>query len=88
MVPAIPMRLSLVKLLIELELYATALLVVHGIMSSNDQDVEAWYLEGWCFYLICQGEDAPYSVSTYNHQACLSYLRRYSEGERYTVYCR
>jgi hypothetical protein len=23
-------------------------------MSSDDQEVEAWYLEGWCFYLMAE----------------------------------
>lgn len=23
-------------------------------MASDDQDVEAWYLEGWCFYLMAE----------------------------------
>jgi hypothetical protein len=23
-------------------------------MSLDDQDVEAWYLEGWCFYLMAE----------------------------------
>ncbi|KAJ3503618.1 hypothetical protein NMY22_g18188 [Coprinellus aureogranulatus] len=52
--PPIPTRLSLVKLFIELSLYTPALLVLHGIMSTDDQDVEAWYLEGWCFYLMAE----------------------------------
>ncbi|KAF6754513.1 hypothetical protein DFP72DRAFT_899288 [Ephemerocybe angulata] len=52
--PPIPSRLILVKLFIELALYTPALLVLHGIMSTDDQDVEAWYLEGWCFYLMSE----------------------------------
>ena len=52
--PAIPNRLALVKLFIELELYTPALLVLQGIMSTDDQEVEAWYLEGWCFYLMAE----------------------------------
>ncbi|KAF8149911.1 hypothetical protein B0H34DRAFT_667197 [Crassisporium funariophilum] len=52
--PPIPARLALVKLFIELSLYTPALLVLHGIMSSDDQEVEAWYLEGWCFYLMSE----------------------------------
>ncbi|TFK40383.1 hypothetical protein BDQ12DRAFT_697745 [Crucibulum laeve] len=52
--PPIPARLALVKLFIELSLYTPALLVLHGIMSSDDQDVEAWYLEGWCFFLMSE----------------------------------
>ena len=42
------------KLFIELSLYTPALLTLHGIMSSDDQIVEAWYLEGWCFYLMSE----------------------------------
>ncbi|TFK75231.1 TPR-like protein [Pluteus cervinus] len=52
--PPIPVRLSLVKLFIELSLFNPALLVLHGVMSSDDQEVEAWYLEGWCFLLMSE----------------------------------
>ncbi|KIM39823.1 hypothetical protein M413DRAFT_446743 [Hebeloma cylindrosporum] len=52
--PTIPTRLALVKLFLELALYSPALVVLHGIMSSDDQEVEAWYLEGWCFYLMAE----------------------------------
>jgi hypothetical protein len=52
--PPIPNRLSLVKLFLELELYTSALLALQGIMATDDQEVEAWYLEGWCFYLMSE----------------------------------
>ena len=52
--PPIPTRLTLVKLFLELSLYTPALLVLHGIMASDDQEVEAWYLEGWCFFLMSE----------------------------------
>ncbi|KAG6812957.1 hypothetical protein H0H92_015076 [Tricholoma furcatifolium] len=52
--PPIPTRLALVRLFLELSLYTPALLVLHGIMSSDDQEVEAWYLEGWCFFLMSE----------------------------------
>ncbi|KAF9036207.1 TPR-like protein [Panaeolus papilionaceus] len=52
--PPIPNRVALVKLFLELALYTPALLVLHGIMASDDQEVEAWYLEGWCFYLMAE----------------------------------
>jgi len=55
-VPAIPARLSLTRLLLELAMFKEALSVLTGIIMTNDQDVEAWYLEGWCFMLM--GEDA------------------------------
>jgi hypothetical protein len=53
-VPPIESRLALVKLFLELSLYAPALLVLHGVMSSDDQEVEAWYLEGWCYFLMAE----------------------------------
>ncbi len=53
-VPPIATRISLAKLFLELELYAPALLVLHGVMSSDDQEVEAWYLEGWCYFLMAE----------------------------------
>ncbi|KAF8917454.1 hypothetical protein CPB85DRAFT_1285976 [Mucidula mucida] len=53
-VPPIETRLSMVKLFLELELYAPALLVLHGVMSSDDEQVEAWYLEGWCHFLMAE----------------------------------
>ena len=53
-VPSIPVRLSLVKLFLELSLFNPALLTLQGIMGSDDQEVEAWYLEGWAFYLMAE----------------------------------
>ncbi|KAJ7593135.1 hypothetical protein C8J56DRAFT_1162084 [Mycena floridula] len=53
-VPPIPTRLALVKLFLELSLFTPALLVLHGVMSSDDEEVEAWYLEGWCYLLMSE----------------------------------
>ena len=55
-VPAVPARLSLVRLFLELVMYKEALSVLTCIIMTDDQEVEAWYLEGWCFMLM--GEDA------------------------------
>ncbi|EKM58296.1 uncharacterized protein PHACADRAFT_26810 [Phanerochaete carnosa HHB-10118-sp] len=52
--PPIPTRLALVKMFLELELFEPALLVLSGIMAFDDQEVEAWYLEGWCFFLMAE----------------------------------
>ncbi|TBU48851.1 TPR-like protein [Dichomitus squalens] len=52
--PPISARLSVVKLFLELSLFTPALLVLQGIIASDDQDVEAWYLEGWCFFLMAE----------------------------------
>lgn len=53
-VPPIPARLGLVKLFLELSLYSPALLVLHGVMTADDEEVEAWYLEGWCYFLMAE----------------------------------
>ncbi|KAL0573692.1 hypothetical protein V5O48_008263 [Marasmius crinis-equi] len=53
-IPPIETRLSLVKLFLELSLFTPALLVLHGVMSSDDEEVEAWYLEGWCYFLMAE----------------------------------
>lgn len=52
------------KLFLELELYEPALLVLSGIMASDDQEVEAWYLEGWCFFMMT--ERAQENGGTFN----------------------
>jgi hypothetical protein len=53
-VPPQETRLAFVKLCLELELFNPALLVLQGVMAGDDQDVEAWYLEGWCFFLMAE----------------------------------
>ncbi|GJJ08209.1 hypothetical protein Clacol_002417 [Clathrus columnatus] len=52
--PPLPVRLSLVRLFLELSLYSNALTILSGVIGLDDQDVEAWYLEGWCFYLMAE----------------------------------
>lgn len=52
--PPIPSRLALTKLFLELELFTPALLVLTGIMAADDEEVEAWYLEGWCFFMMAE----------------------------------
>jgi hypothetical protein len=52
--PPIASRLSLTKLFLELSLFTPTLMVLQGIMASDDEEVEAWYLEGWCFFLMAE----------------------------------
>ncbi|KIM33223.1 hypothetical protein M408DRAFT_326009 [Serendipita vermifera MAFF 305830] len=54
--PPIPTRLSLTRLFLELSMYKEAMIVLNGVIEVDDQEVEAWYLEGWCFLLT--SEDA------------------------------
>lgn len=53
-IPPIPTRIELAKRFIELTEYNQALLVLQTVMASDDQEVEAWYLEGWCFFLLAE----------------------------------
>ncbi|KEP47611.1 UPF0661 TPR repeat protein [Rhizoctonia solani 123E] len=43
-------RLQLAKLMLEFGLNGDALEVITGVVAEDDQDVEAWYLEGWCLW--------------------------------------
>lgn len=57
--PAIPefaTRIGLSRLLMESELEDEALQVLERLITDDDTSVEAWYLGGWCLYII--GEKA------------------------------
>ncbi|KAL9631265.1 MAG: hypothetical protein Q9164_005986 [Protoblastenia rupestris] len=51
-VPDFPTRISLARLLMEVELEEEAVEVVERLVNDDDQSVEAWYLGGWCMYLL------------------------------------
>jgi len=51
-VPDFPTRISLARLLMEVEMEEEALKVVERLVGEDDQSVEAWYLGGWCLYLL------------------------------------
>ncbi|KAK3179076.1 hypothetical protein OEA41_001215 [Lepraria neglecta] len=51
-VPDFPTRISLARLLMEVEMGEEALEVVERLVTEDDQSVEAWYLGGWCLYLL------------------------------------
>ena len=51
-VPPFPTRISLARLLLEVHEEEPALKVVERLVREDDQSVEAWYLGGWCLYLL------------------------------------
>ena len=51
-VPDFPTRISLARLLMEVEMEEEALGVVERLVQEDDGSVEAWYLGGWCLYLL------------------------------------
>lgn len=55
-VPEFPTRIALTRLLMETELEDDALKVLERLVSDDDTSVEAWYLGGWCLYIM--GEKA------------------------------
>lgn len=51
-VPDFPTRISLARLLMEVGMEEEALGVVERLVREDDGSVEAWYLGGWCLYLL------------------------------------
>ncbi|KAL8823796.1 MAG: hypothetical protein Q9170_008317 [Blastenia crenularia] len=53
-VPEFPTRVSLSRLLMEAEMEDEAMEVLERLVEEDDTSVEAWYLGGWCLYLIAE----------------------------------
>lgn len=51
-VPDFPTRISLARLLMEVEMEGRAMGVLERLVGEEDQSVEAWYLGGWCQVLL------------------------------------
>ncbi|KAI9814427.1 MAG: NAD-dependent histone deacetylase sir2 [Pycnora praestabilis] len=51
-VPEFPTRVSLARLLIESEMEQEAMDVLERLVEEDDSSVEAWYLGGWCLYIM------------------------------------
>lgn len=58
-VPDFAVRISLARLLMEVTLELEALEVLERLIMEDDQSVEAWYLGGWCLYLLAEKQQAP-----------------------------
>lgn len=57
-VPEFAARISLARLLMEAEMELEASEVLNRLVQEDDQSVEAWYLGGWCQYLLAEHEKA------------------------------
>ena len=51
-VPDFALRISLSRLLMEAEMEDEALEVLERLVGEDDESVEAWYLGGWCLWLL------------------------------------
>jgi predicted Zn-dependent protease len=61
-VPDFAVRISLARLLMEVTLEFEALEVLERLILEDDQSVEAWYLGGWCLYLLAEKQEAPRDI--------------------------
>lgn len=55
-IPDFPTRISLSRLLMEVQMEVQALQVLERLILEDDESVEAWYLGGWCLYLLAEKE--------------------------------
>jgi hypothetical protein len=53
-VPDFPVRISLSRLLMEAQMEIDAIEVLERLILEDDESVEAWYLGGWCLYLLAE----------------------------------
>ena len=51
-IPDFPTRISLARLLMEVDIEESAIEVLERLVGEDDRSVEAWYLGGWCLYLL------------------------------------
>lgn len=51
-VPDFPTRISLVRLLLEVEMEQEAIDVLERLVGDDDESVEAWYLGGWALFIL------------------------------------
>lgn len=58
LVPDFATRISLSRLLMEAGMEKEAFGVLERLVAEDDRSVEAWYLGGWCLYLLGQAEEA------------------------------
>ncbi|KAI9800068.1 MAG: hypothetical protein M1825_004250 [Sarcosagium campestre] len=57
-VPPFATRVSLARLLLEVEMYDEAMTVLERLVDDDDQSVEVWYLGGWSQYLMGKAQES------------------------------
>jgi tRNA (guanine10-N2)-methyltransferase len=62
-VPDFALRISLARLLMEVTMEFEALEVLERLILEDDQSVEAYYLGGWCLFLLAEKQQAPKDVT-------------------------
>lgn len=72
--PDFATRVSLGRLLMEVEAEAEAMTVLEGLIREDDQSVECWYLGGWCQVLISQKPGTDAQVRTKSQETAKTWL--------------
>jgi tetratricopeptide (TPR) repeat protein len=72
--PDFATRVSLTRLLMEVQLEPLALTVVEGLVREDDQSVESWYLGGWCNVLISQKPDTATELKAKSQETARTWL--------------
>ncbi|EXJ85960.1 hypothetical protein A1O1_06329 [Capronia coronata CBS 617.96] len=72
--PDFPTRVSLSRLLMEVEQEAEAFEVLEGLIREDDQSVECWYLGGWCHVLMSQKPDVVPETQANNQETAKTWL--------------
>ncbi|EXJ85073.1 hypothetical protein A1O3_05748 [Capronia epimyces CBS 606.96] len=72
--PDFATRISLSRLLMEVEQEAEAFGVLEGLIREDDQSVECWYLGGWCHVLMSQKPDVGPEAQTKSQETAKTWL--------------
>jgi hypothetical protein len=72
--PDFATRVSLSRLLMEVQLEQLALSVLNGLVREDDQSVECWYLGGWCQILLVQKPDTTPETKLKSQQTARTWL--------------
>ena len=72
--PDFATRVSLCRLLMEVQLEYLAMTVLEGLIREDDQSVESWYLGGWCQVLISQKPETTAEANTKSLETARNWL--------------
>lgn len=72
--PDFATRVSLSRLLMEVEQEAEAFEVLEGLIREDDQSVECWYLGGWCHVLMSQKPEVGSEAHSKSQETAKTWL--------------
>lgn len=89
-VPDFPSRVSLARLLMEVEMEQEALEVLERLIGEDDHSVEVWYLGGWSLYVLGdkqktekQGEEDEWKLNWFSSRTWLNQCLKLFKKQEY-----